>query len=105
MILPVQVALPGGASIGLKDKADLFLSLGQQIDEEAKINYNEILESTNSLEDLIREIGNYLAQFEENENYWKFYCLSNYKTEWNEELEPVLAQYREELRDLLRVLS
>jgi len=88
-----------------KDKADLFLTLSQQIDEEAKINYNEILENTESLEGLLHEIGNYLVQFEENENYWKFYCLINYKIEWNEELEPVLVQYREELRDLLRVLS
>jgi TetR/AcrR family transcriptional regulator, acrAB operon repressor len=88
-----------------KDKADLFLTLGQHLDEEAKMNYSEILENTKSLEGMISEIGNYLAQFEENEDYWKFYSLVNYKTEWNEELEPVLSQHREELRDLVRALG
>jgi AcrR family transcriptional regulator len=89
-----------------KDKADLLLTLGQQIDGEAEVNYSTLLEeSTIDLESLIHRIGRYLAQLEENENYCKFYYLVQYKVEWDAELEPLLANYREEIRGLLRVLG
>jgi TetR/AcrR family transcriptional regulator, acrAB operon repressor len=89
-----------------KDKTDLFLTLARQIDEEAGINYYKLLSDHNySLENLISGIENYFCQLEENDKYWKLYCLIYYKTEWTEELEPLLAQYRKEIRGLLSVLD
>jgi TetR/AcrR family transcriptional regulator, acrAB operon repressor len=89
-----------------KDKTDLFLTLARQIDEEAGINYYKLLSERNyNLENLIIGIGDYFCQLEENEKYWKLYCLIYHKTEWTEELEPLIVQYRKEIRGLLSVLG
>ena len=85
-----------------KDKIDLFLALSEEIAASAAVRPEDIREDrVQSLEDLEREILNYLANFETNTRYAVFYEMINRRTEYTEELEPVLSKQREERREIL----
>lgn len=86
-----------------KDKVDLFIAVAEEVEASAAARPEDLREDlVQSLEDLSVEILNYLAHFEGNDRYAIFYEMVNYKTEYTEELEPVLARQREIQRGILK---
>lgn len=86
-----------------KDKVDLFIALAEEVEASAAARPEDFQEDlVQSLEDLKGEILNYLAHFEGNDRYAVFYEMVNHKTEYTEELEPVLTRQREIQRGILK---
>lgn len=86
-----------------KDKVDLFLALSEEIAASAAARPEDVREDrVQSLEDLKRDILNYLVNFETNPRYAVFYELMNYRTEYTRELEPVRTRQREQQREILQ---
>lgn len=85
-----------------KDKVDVFIALSEEIEASAATRPQDMrTDMVNSLEDLKEEVMKFLAHFEDNDRYAVFYGMVNYKTEYTEELEPVLERQREVQRDIL----
>jgi len=86
-----------------EDKLDLFMALAEEVESAAAARPEDLREDlVQSLEDLKGEVLNFLAHFESNDRYAVFYEMVNYRTEYTEELEPVLARQREIQRGILR---
>jgi TetR/AcrR family transcriptional regulator, acrAB operon repressor len=89
-----------------KDKVDLFNALSDEIETSAAARPRDFREErVQSLEDLRREILKYLAHFENNDRYAVFYEMVNYKTEYTQELEPILIRQRENQREILKLVE
>jgi TetR/AcrR family transcriptional regulator, acrAB operon repressor len=81
-----------------KDKADLFTSLTADIGKPAdELFYNAAPTSAVEFSELF---NSYFALFDTDSRYRKFYEVIWFYTEWSEELSPVLAIFREEMRRL-----
>ncbi|MEM9557139.1 MAG: TetR family transcriptional regulator [Acidobacteriota bacterium] len=84
-----------------KNKADLFAALGDDIEGES-IEAFEDLSRLRNRQDLQRVLCDYLARLETDERFGTFSRVVWYRTEWVEELEPLLRSSRHELRDLVQ---
>jgi len=89
-----------------KDKLDLFLALAEEIEAAAAVRPDDLEKLlVQSLDDLKREVLNFLAHFEKNDRYAIFYEMVNHNTEYTEELEPVRTRQREVQREFLRTVE
>lgn len=89
-----------------KDKVDLFLVLCDEIEGEAGVRPQDVEEDRlQSLDDLKAELLNYLAHFERKDRYAVFYEMVNYRTEYTEELQPVLDRQLSGHRGILGKLE
>ena len=82
-----------------KNKADLLAALGKDVEGEP-FDASQELGLLNSREDLKRILCDYLGRFETDERFGTYCRVIEYRTEWVEELEPLLESSRRELRDL-----
>jgi TetR/AcrR family acrAB operon transcriptional repressor len=82
-----------------KDKANLFEALSDDIRSASGIRFEDIpWESFVSLDEVRDFILEYLCKFETDNRFRSFYEVVTYKTEYHEELEPVLAKERTKSR-------
>jgi AcrR family transcriptional regulator len=87
-----------------KDKVDLFNALSEEIETSAAARPEDFREErVNSLEDLRGKILKYLAHFEDNDRYAVFFEMINHKTEYTQELEPILIRQRDSQREILKL--
>ena len=86
-----------------KDKVELFIALGEEISWNSLAEYENV--PAQSLEEIHHFILEYLMLFVKNDKFRRFYELSNYKTEWSEELKPVLTRDRNVVRDIIESLT
>ena len=82
-----------------KNKADLLAALGEDVEGES-FDAMEELQRLTSRQDLNRVLCDYLRRLETDERFGTFCRVIEYRTEWVEELEPLLESSRHELRDL-----
>lgn len=89
-----------------KDKIELFISLSDEVEKSVGTGLNELINTpAESIEDIREVILEYMNLFEDNDRYRVLYELVNYKTEWSEELEPVLAKDRWELHYVIKAMK
>ena len=82
-----------------KDKANLFEALSDDIESASGARFEDIpWESFLSLDEVRDFILGYLCRFETDDRFRSFYEVVIYKTEDQEELEPVLAKERTKIR-------
>lgn len=82
-----------------KDKANLFEALSDDIESASGVRFEDIpWESFLSLDEVREFILEYLFRFETDDRFRSFYEVVTYKTEYHEELEPVLAKERTKSR-------
>jgi len=85
-----------------RDKIDLFIALSEEIETSAAMRPEDIrTDLMQSLGDLKAEMVNFLKRFESNDRYAVFYEMVNYKTEYTDELQPVLHRHRDIQRRFL----
>lgn len=80
------------------DKNDLFIALADDIEKSADNLFQNAVPA--SAEDLQNLFCDYFSLFDNNERYCKFYEVIWFYTEWSENLSPVLAKFRQEMRQL-----
>ncbi len=89
-----------------RDKVELFIALADDIESSAGMKLDEVVDiPAESLEDIKGVMLAYLTVFEKDKRYRALYELVNYKTEWTEELQPVLTKNRQELRMIITSLE
>jgi len=89
-----------------KDKVDLFMVLCDAIESEAGVRPRDVeADRLQSLDDLKEELLKYLAHFEKKDRYAVFYEMVNYRTEYTEELQPVLDRQLSTHRGILEKLK
>ena len=82
-----------------KDKANLFEALSDDIESASGVRIEDIpWESFLSLNEVRDFILEYLVRFETDDRFRSFYEVITYKTEYHEELEPVLEKERKKSR-------
>lgn len=92
----------GGIYWHFKDKVDLFMALWKDIHASAGMRPEDLLlDHVDSLRDCKSEIMKFLEHFENNDRYAVFWDIVRHRTEYTEELEPVLQQQRMEQREVL----
>ena len=102
-----EIAAAAGVSRGaiywhFIDKVDLFIALSDEIEGAAGVRPQDIRgEAIGSLEDLKQEILNYLMHFERDDRYAVFYEMVCFRTEYTEELQPILERQREMHREII----
>jgi TetR/AcrR family acrAB operon transcriptional repressor len=85
-----------------KDKVDLFMALSDAMESLSGVPPENMTEGqVQSLDDMKREVMNYLAHFEENDQYAIFYEMVNFRTEYTDELEPIRMKHRDNQRIIL----
>ena len=82
-----------------KNKADLLEALADDVEGEAFAGLED-LSRLNSRDDLKEVLCSYLGRLESDERYGTFCRVIEYRTEWVEELAPLLNKTRRELREL-----
>ena len=88
-----------------KDKLDLFMVLSEMVESEAGVRPEDLdAETVKTLHDLKEELLKYLVHFEKKDRYAVFYEMVNYRTEYTEELRPVLDRQLSHHRKILRIL-
>lgn len=89
-----------------KNKADLFMALAEDIEKSTGVDFESLAEArVQSLDDIREFILLYLSLFETNKRYRRFYEMIYFRTEWTEELDPVLSYSRKETRFLVKKLT
>ncbi len=89
-----------------KDKVDLFMALSDEIEGEAGVRPEDIDQGRmQSLDDIREELLKYLAHFEKKDRYAVFYEMVNYRTEYIEELQPVLEKQLSNHRRILETAT
>ena len=84
------------------DKVDLFIALSEEIEGAAGVRPQDItVEAIESLEDIKQEILKYLTHFELNDRYAIFYETVSFRTEYTEELQPILERQRDSHREII----
>lgn len=86
------------------DKVELYTQLAQSIEEQTDFDPNLFSKRANSLGEIEMVIHAYLALFK-NKKYLMFYEISNYKTEWMEELSEVLEAGKKEVKYIVDSLQ
>ncbi len=86
-----------------KNKADLFMALAEDVEGDSADAFGDV-GRLQSREDLKRALCDYLGRFETDERFGTFHRLLEYRTEWVEELTPLLERSRSELRELAQWL-
>lgn len=97
-----EIAVRAGYTRGavywhFKNKADLFTALSEDIESDVFGAFEDV--SINTLDDLKRTLCDCLLRFEDDERVGTFYRVAEYRTEWVEELMPLLERNRKDLRD------
>ena len=99
-----DIAIEAGITRGaiywhFKDKANLFEVLSDDIESASGVRFEDIPWGSFLSFDEVREfILEYLFRFETDDRFRSFYEVVTYKTEYHEELEPVLAKERTKSR-------
>lgn len=89
-----------------KDKLDLFMVLSEEVEGEAGVRPEDLeTERVKTLRDLKEELLKFLAHFEKRDRYAVFYEMVNYRTEYTEELRPVLDRQLSNHRKTLAILE
>jgi AcrR family transcriptional regulator len=89
-----------------KDKANLFQALSDDIGSAPGVRIEDTpRESFLSLDEVRDFALGYLLRFETDDRFRSFYEVVNYKTEYHEELEPVLAEERTKTRRVKQYLT
>ncbi len=89
-----------------KDKANLFQALSDDIESASGIRFEDIpWESFLSLDEVREFLLEYLLRFETDDRFRSFYEVVTYKTEYHEELEPVLEKERTKSRRVKKQLT
>ncbi len=89
-----------------KDKVDLFMALWKEIHASAGVQPEDLrLDHVESIEDCKHEIMKYMEHFEKNDRYAVFWDIVRHRTEYSEELEPVLENQRNEQREVLERMT
>ncbi len=89
-----------------RDKVDLFMALWKEIHASAGVQPEDLrLDLVESLEDCKQEIMKYLEHFEINDRYAVFWDIVRHRTEYTEELEPVMERQRTEQKDILNRMT
>jgi len=87
-----------------KDKVELFIAMSDELEKTPVVA--ELFERTvNDLQDLRHQLIGYLGLIINDERYRKYYEVVNFKTEWTEELEPVLKRNRQLGREVFNILK
>lgn len=81
-----------------QNKADLFAALAADVEAGGDEIFGDGAVETR--EDLSRPLCAYLDHLESDPRVGTFYRVAYYRTEWSEELEPVLARHRKDMREL-----
>lgn len=85
-----------------RDKVDLFMALWKEIHASAGVQPEDLrIDQVESLDDCKHEIMKYIEHFEQNDRYAVFWDIVRHRTEYSEELEPVLENQRNEQRKVL----
>jgi TetR/AcrR family acrAB operon transcriptional repressor len=106
-----DVACAAGVTRGaiywhFKDKVDLFMALSDEIEGEAGVRPQDIMTlKIQTLDYALEQIRNYLAHFEKKDRYAVFYEMVNYRTEYTDELQPVLDKQIATQREVLKAFS
>jgi len=88
-----------------KDKANLFEALSEDIKAASGVRFEDVpWESFISLEEVREFLLEYLLRFDTDERFRSFYEVVTYKTEYHEELEPVLVKERTKSRKVKQQL-
>ena len=82
-----------------KNKADLLEALADDVEGEAFAGWED-LSRLKRRDDLKKMLCSYLGRLESDERYGTFCRMVEYRTEWVEELAPLLEKSRRELREL-----
>ncbi len=89
-----------------KDKADLFEALSDDIESASGVRFEDIPWETFLSLDEVRDFTlEYLFRFETDDRFRSFYEVVTYKTEYHEELEPVLEKERTKSRRVKKQLT
>jgi TetR/AcrR family transcriptional regulator, acrAB operon repressor len=80
------------------DKNDLFIALADDIEKSANNLFQKAEPA--SAEDLQKLFCDYFSLFDNDERYCKFYEVIWFYAEWSENLSPVLAKFRQEMRQM-----
>ncbi len=102
-----EIAAVAGVTRGaiywhFRDKVDLFMALWKEIHASAGVRSEDLrLDRVESLEDCKHEIMKYLEHFEINDRYAVFWDIVRHRTEYTEELEPVMERQRAEQKEIL----
>lgn len=80
------------------DKADLLIALADEM--EKSTDSLLLCEQPNSAADLQQMICGYLDLFDRDERYRKYYEVLWFHIEWSENMSPVLARFRDDMRQM-----
>ncbi|MFO7750837.1 MAG: TetR family transcriptional regulator [Desulfobacteraceae bacterium] len=107
-----QIASQAGVTRGavywhFKNKNDLFISLASEMESSTGIDPAAWLDhdAISDLDDLKKSLVGYLGHLESNEKLKKYYEILIYKTEFTDELAPVISSERQKLRSALTLLK
>ncbi|MCG8455629.1 MAG: TetR family transcriptional regulator [Holophagales bacterium] len=82
-----------------ENKADLLTALAEDVEGDSADAFEDV-RRINSRDDLKRALCDYLERFETDQRFGTFHRVVEYRTEWAEELTPLLERTRRELREL-----
>jgi TetR/AcrR family acrAB operon transcriptional repressor len=86
-----------------KDKVELFLALKDDVETSTKTRIEDLLqEEVASLEDVRASHLRFLRNLEENARFCTYFEIVFYRTEFTEELQPLMASYQDKLRRMVR---
>ena len=85
-----------------KDKVELFLALKEEMERSTQTRLEDILANeVRSLNDLLENALRFLRVLENNDRFRIYFEIIFYRTEFTEELQPVMIQQREKLQKLV----
>jgi TetR/AcrR family acrAB operon transcriptional repressor len=85
-----------------KDKVELFLALKDDIETSTKTRIEDVLqEEIASLEDVRESHLRFFGNLEENERFCTYFEIVFYRTEFTEELQPLMTSYQDKLRRIV----
>jgi len=87
-----------------KDKVELFLAMSDELEEMPALE-NLFAQPITNLHDLRHLLVGYLGFIINDERYRKYHEVVNFKTEWTQELEPVLKRNRRLAREIINLLK
>ncbi|MEM9593771.1 MAG: TetR family transcriptional regulator [Acidobacteriota bacterium] len=86
-----------------KNKADLLAALEEHVEGGSDDGFGDP-DRLQSRQELRETLCQYLARLETDERFGAYCRVIEYRTEWHDELEPLLESYRRDLRDLAQWL-